>query len=283
MGVIFESIHGAKQIVKILSPAKINFGLWVKRKREDGYHDIFTIMHTIDLQDEIYIEPSYTFELFTTGPFSKNIENNIVKEAVEEFSKLTGTNFDYKIIIQKNIPVGAGLGGASSNMASVINYLNKELENPLSEEELMDFLATFSKDAPFFIKGGCAIAYGTGDKLKPINSIQKEITIIYPNVEASTKRVYDALQVEENQIELENIIELLEKYPIEDVIENHLQGVSCDIYKEIGEVVRFLESFGYKAYMSGSGSSVYVIGKLDNNIKNAILLRGWELFECKTI
>ncbi len=268
----------------ILAPAKVNFGLWVKGKRADGYHDIFSILHTIDLYDKIYIEPHYTLEVLSIGPFSKSIENNIVYDAVISFSNLVGKSFDYKIVIEKNIPVGAGLGGASSDLAAVVKYLNEQLENPLTYEELSSFLSQFSKDAPFFLKGGCALVYGTGDKIKDLEPISKELTIVYPNLEASTKRVYSAfVKNEEENISLESVLKLLEENDIENIIENELQETALDIYKEIGEVIRFLESLGYKPYMSGSGSSVYVFSKLDDIIKNALTSRGWYVYECKTI
>ncbi len=270
-------------MIRILAPAKVNFGLWVNKKREDGYHEIFSIMHAIDLYDEIYIEPSHTLEIYTVGPFSKSIETNIVQEAVEEFAKLTDESFDYKITIQKNIPVGAGLGGASSDLASVINYLNTTLKTPLSYDELVEFLMRFSKDAPFFLKGGCVIAYGLGEKIHSISHMQREVTIVYPNVESSTKKVYQAFKSQENDIKLEDILRLLEEKPLEEIIENHLQETAIDIYKEIGEVMRFLQSFGYKPYMSGSGSSVYIFGHIENTLKNAILTRGWYIYECNTI
>ncbi len=271
-------------IVVLYAPAKVNFGLWVKGKREDGYHDIYSILHTVDLYDTIYIEPHYTLEVLTVGPFSKSVENNIVYDAVLAFANLIGKNFDYKITIEKNIPVGAGLGGASSDLACVIKYLNQELENPLSDEELSAFLSSFSKDAPFFLKGGCALVYGAGDKIKALEPISKELTIVYPNVEASTKRVYSAfVKKEEEDITLDSVLKLLEESDIENIIQNHLQETAMDIYKEIGEVIRFLENFGYRPYMSGSGSSVYVFNRLDEMIKRAIVSRGWYIYECKTI
>ncbi len=271
-------------VVVLFAPAKVNFGLWVKGKRADGYHDIFSILHTIDLYDRIYIEPHYTLEVLSVGAFSKSIENNIVYDAVLAFSNLTGKTFDYKITIEKNIPVGAGLGGASSDLAFVIKYLNQELDNPLKDEELSAFLSSFSKDAPFFLKGGCALVYGAGDKIMDLEPISKELTIVYPNVEASTKRVYSAfVKRDDTDISLESVLKLLEESDIENIIENHLQEAALDIYKEIGEVMRFLESFGYKPYMSGSGSSVYVFDRLDDNVKRAIVSRGWYLYECKTI
>jgi 4-diphosphocytidyl-2-C-methyl-D-erythritol kinase len=268
----------------ILAPAKVNFGLWVKGKRTDGYHDIFSIIHTIDLYDRIYIEPHYTLEVLSVGPFSKNLKDNIVYEGVLAFSRLTGKNFDYKIVIEKNIPVGAGLGGASSDLAAVISYLNEELENPMEEQELAEFLSSFSKDAPFFLKGGCALVYGTGDQVKVLEPISREITIVYPNVEASTSKVYGAFTKQtEEVLSLEDILRLLEENDIENIIENHLQETAIEIYKEIGELIRFLESVGYKPYMSGSGSSVYVFGKLSDKIKMALESRGWYVYECKTI
>jgi len=280
--VYYQDLDAALKV--LLAPAKVNFGLWVKGRRTDGYHDIFSVLHTVDLYDKIYIEPHYTLEVTTVGPFSKSVEENIVYNGVLAFSKLTGKDFDYKITVEKHIPVGAGLGGASSDLAAVIKFLNEELDKPLSDEELSEFLSSFSKDAPFFLKGGCAVVYGTGDQIKSLKPMSKELSIVYPSVEASTSRVYSAfVKKEEQDLSLEDVLRLLEENDMESIIENHLQQTAIDIYKEIGEVFRFLEDAGYKPYMSGSGSSVYVFGRFNDIVKNALESRGWYVYECKTI
>ncbi len=274
---------------KISSYGKINLGLWVVGKRPDGYHDIYTVMHTISLKDEITIKPSSFLKVKSSSSLVPENEENIVYKAVKLFEEYTGIPQNYEITIYKNIPVGAGLGGGSSNAAAVLKKLNQLSGNVLEEKELYELAEKIGADVPFFIKGGMAIAEGKGEKLKHFEKpLKKEIFIIYPNIQVSTERIYklinEKLLTKEDKI---NIIDsLLAEYDIDKYLqslENTLGEVAKELYPEIGEVINTLNYLGYKGHVSGSGSSVYSFGSPSEEVKKACELRGWKLFKTELI
>ncbi len=270
---------------KLFSPAKINLGLWILRKRPDNYHDIFTIFHTIDFGDYIYIKKSPILKIRTSNPNIPEDKENIVYKAIKKFEEFTGISPTYDIFIEKNIPVGSGLGGGSSNAAVILKFLNEEYNYPLTEEDLFKLASTIGADVSFFLKGGMAIGEGIGDKLKFLNkSLNKDIFIIYPNEEVSTSRVYRAVR--------EDILTKYEDIPIINIpieedeswlsyIENKLGNVASEIYPVIKEVLNTLDFLGYKGYISGSGSAVYCFGKASDKLRMVCKAKGWKLIETR--
>ncbi len=272
---------------KISAYGKINLGLWVLGRRPDGYHNIYTVMHTISLKDEITIKPSSFLKVKTTSSLVPENEENIVYKAVKLFEEYTGIPQNYEITIYKNIPVGAGLGGGSSDAAAVLKEINRLSENKLTEEELLKLAEQIGADVPFLIKGGMAVAQGKGEKLRYMDkTLQKGIFIIYPNIQVSTERVYksisEKLLTKEEKI---NIIDsLLAEYDFDKYIEsmeNILGDVSVDLYPEIGEVLNTLSYLGYKGHVTGSGSGIYSFGSPSEEIRKVCKLRGWKLFEAE--
>ena len=269
--------------VKILSPAKINIGLWITGKRPDGYHEIFTLFHTIDLNDYIHIEPYHKLSVSSTSPKVPENKENIVYKALKKFEEWTGIQTNYRILIEKNIPVGAGLGGGSSNAAAVLKKINELEGNPLSEEELMKLGSTLGADIPFFIKGGFAKAEGIGDKLIFLEKrFKNELFIIYPNIEVSTKEIYSMVT--------ENILTKKEEIPIidgllEDLdnlidnIENTLGELAQEKYPVVKEVMNTLKYLGYRPNISGSGSSVYAFGSPTEEIERICKVKNWKLIK----
>jgi 4-diphosphocytidyl-2-C-methyl-D-erythritol kinase len=274
---------------RISSYGKINLGLWVLGKRFDNYHEIYTLMHTISLKDEITIKPSSFLKVKSTSPLIPEDEGNIVYKAVKLYEEYTRTPQNYEIFIQKNIPVGAGLGGGSSNAAAVLKAINELSENPIPEEELYKIAEQVGADVPFFIKGGMAIARGKGEKLKHFKEpLKKKGFVIYPNIQVSTERIYslinEKLLTKEDKI---NIIDsLLAEYEIDkylESLENTLGEVAKELYPEIAEVVNTLSYLGYKGYISGSGSSVFSFGSPSEELKKGCELRNWKIFEVELI
>lgn len=272
------------------SYGKVNIGLWITGKRTDGYHDLFTFMHTIDLNDRIYIKKSYTSRVDTSlnDPSLVN-ENNLVYRAIKEFENLTGKKGNFSVFIEKNIPLGSGLGGGSSNAAAVLNFLNEHFGYPLSKEDMLGIAKKVGADVPFFLDGGFALAQGIGDILTPIDKrYNLEIFIVYPNIKSETKLIYSKVDSEIlTQKEKLNIIFNLQKeYGLErllEVAENSLGDIAKKIYPQIGEVIRFLEYQGYRAHVSGSGSSVYCFGKPSKSIVDGCKVRNWKLIKTKLI
>ena len=173
------------------SPCKINLFLDIKSKREDGYHLIESLFHTIDLFDIIKIEEDKEFKISTSGKYKLNDnEENIVSKIFYYFKNEMNLKKNYKINIEKNIPTGAGLGGGSSNAATIINFFLEEL-NIKPDNRLIESFSKFGADIPFFINGGLSWVSGIGEKIFLYNfTLPYKIILIYPNIIVSTKLAY---------------------------------------------------------------------------------------------
>ncbi|WP_028950805.1 4-(cytidine 5'-diphospho)-2-C-methyl-D-erythritol kinase [Sulfurihydrogenibium subterraneum] len=272
----------------LLSPAKVNIGLWIVGKRDDGYHNISSFFHTVDLYDRIFIKPSHnlTVKCSLLDPDLQE-EKNIVYKTVVLFEKITGINQNWEIFIEKNIPVGGGLGGGSSNAAVVLQFLNTYYGNPLSEKDLFDLAVKIGADVPFFLKGGFALAEGVGEKLTFFDQrLNDELFLIYPNVKSNTGEVYS--KVDKNMLtnkdDLNIILNLISEYgtkKIFEVAENKLGDVAKTLYPEIEEVYKFLEYLGYKPFITGSGSTVYCVGSPLQEVETACKVRNWKLIKTR--
>jgi len=249
------------------SPAKINLSLWIKGKREDGYHDIVTVMHTISLYDTLFFLPSDRFELTIEGSESLPLnKSNLIVRAAQVFKEATGIKPQVKIKLEKVIPVGAGLGGGSSNAAATLKGLNSIYGNPLSEEELTQLAAMLGSDVPFFIRGGLAIAYGRGESLKHYPPASFRLLLVYPGFPCSTREVYQKLPPIKREISVEEaerrVISPLitgKLKEVEEVMENDLEKSQAGCVSRVNEVKEVLKSCGLKPLMSGSGSSVFAL------------------------
>lgn len=246
--------------MKILSPAKINLFLHVSGKRPDGYHDIVSLMCRVSLYDIIYFDfgGGITSVTCTDPEIPCDERNHALKAAYLFFGKF-GKNEEVRIHIEKNIPAGAGLGGGSSNAASVLSVLNTRFGNPFSAEEIMAMGLEIGADVPFFLFKKPALATGIGEKLKeyPLK-LPYKILIVYPGFEVLTGNVYKNLN-----LRLTNCKKKLRKFDsIQEfdakLLCNDLESVAASIYPGIKEVKEAIFKQGAAGVlMSGSGSSVF--------------------------
>lgn len=266
--------------MRVLSPAKVNLGLWLLGKRSDGYHEIFTVYHSVSLFDEIFIKEG-PLRVQTSNSIPQ--EENLVYKALKVMERYLGKELELSIYIQKNIPQGAGLGGGSSNCAVVLKTVNKILGEPLSMEELQEIAKKISSDAVFFLYGGTAVGRGRGDIVQPIDHLNLKITILYPNIAVSTSQVYNAVRDTSltHEIDDDKIIRSLVEGNFE-VMENRLGEIAMEIFPEMKEAYRFLKYLGYRPMVSGSGSCIFYIGEASQEVKRGVALRGWRLYEVKS-
>ena len=255
--------------MRLLSPAKINLFLYVTGKRADGYHTVRTLMCGIGLNDEITLS-------FGKGETTCDCNHpdvpsgtaNIAQRAAELFLTITGKKDDSRhesvaISIKKRIPVGAGLGGGSSNAASVLLGLNRHYGYPLSKETLLSIGASLGADVSFFIYGGPALAGGIGDILEPAPDIPPfRVVIVYPGVVVSTESVYKNLNLGLTNHEKENKKILFNENTFDPVasLHNDLEAAAMMLCPDIGSAREALKAAGAEGVlMSGSGSSVFGI------------------------
>ncbi len=250
--------------------AKINIGLNIISRRQDGYHNIETIFQQIDLFDQIKVARTGNSEIIVQSDNLNlmTIEDNICYRAVKLMQKVVGINDGVNIQINKRIPIGAGLGGGSSDAAAVLNCLQQLWQIELSKEQLLEIAQQLGADVTFFLYGGTAFASGIGEKLRPITlPFNFYGVLIYPNIEISSTWAYKSynfsLTKTKKSIKLLHIF--LNCLPVSDfknVLSNDLEEVVFQHYPKLYEIKQQLYRQGaFFASMSGSGSTVYGLFK----------------------
>ncbi len=176
------------------SPAKINLGLWVGRKRADGFHDIVTIIAPVELADTIAISRTRTgIEVSCDSAEVPSGPGNLAHKAAAAFMQAARVNAGCRIRIRKRIPVGGGLGGGSSNAATVLAGLNRLFGRPLSPRRLRLIAASLGSDVPAFLVSGPCIARGRGEKLRRIRLPRLEVLLCFPGFPVATAWAYAEL------------------------------------------------------------------------------------------
>ncbi len=264
--------------MKVKSYAKVNLGLWVLGKRPDGYHEIFTIFHEIDLHDDIEIsEGPPKVETF---PVKIPQEENLVWKGLKLMENMIGKKLEFSVKIRKRIPLGGGLGGGSSNLAYTLKAVNELLNEPLSEGELKKLVSNISSDGPFFLLGGTAVGRGRGEILEPLEHLSLKLTLVVPKVTVSTGKVYSSLKESDfsNPPPLEDLLDSIVRGG--DLLENRLGDVACRLYPQVGEVVEFLKEMGKKPLVSGTGASVFFLGEAQKELIEGATQKGWKVIKC---
>jgi 4-diphosphocytidyl-2-C-methyl-D-erythritol kinase len=247
-------------MLKKLSPAKVNLHLRVLRKREDGYHDIATLMQPISLYDEMIFCPAENgITIQCPGSSVPENENNIVFRAAAALFSQASCSSGIHITIHKRIPVAAGLGGGSSNAATALTTINDLMGIHYTRENLMKIGANIGADIPFFILGKSAWAFGIGDQLHTVDYIPLLwFVLINPGFEISTKMIYENFNLRLTKQAVKYKCPAL--YTIEDLIKglyNDLEKVTLGLHPELQHIENHLIQNGaLGALMSGSGPTV---------------------------
>ena len=248
--------------ISLLSPAKVNLTLEVLGKRPDGYHEIRSIMQPVDLFDEIKIEVLNGNGIGIETKVHKipTGKDNLAWKAADIFLKESGLRAMVKILIKKTIPTGAGLGGGSSNAASVLVGLQR-ITKKLSRNDLMDISPKIGADVAFFISCRSAIAEGTGEKITMIRDLPLfHYILVNPGFEVSTRDIYKQWDKFQTGVKIPgNVTETITllmngEFPLR----NDLEKAAIDLYPEIKTLKELLLSLGIKAVsMTGSGPTVF--------------------------
>ena len=253
------------------TPSKINLGLHIHKKREDGFHELETILQMVTWFDELQLEGTCEkVELFCDTPEIPNDETNLVVKAARLLQKhFPGRCAGVNITLKKSIPSGAGLGGGSGNAAGVLLALNHLWDLKISRENLIALSGELGSDVPFFLISPCAIGTGKGEILEPIkNPINLYVLMIYPNLPLSTPWVYGNLKLKltkhKNNISiLTNFLMRSDFAQLGAGLYNDLEPIVFKRYPEILEIKNeLLRSGAGGALLSGSGSTVF--GIFDN-------------------
>ena len=248
--------------IALNSRAKVNIGLLVLNRREDGYHNLYTIFQELDYHDTITLTKTKSgFELSSDDEHFPVDRSNTCSKAYEailgQFPNIGGV----KIYVEKHIPQGAGLGGGSSNGATVLKGLNDLYGLELSADKLSKLAMKIGADVPFFIRGGTQLGEGIGEILTPIN-VQLDFTflLVIPPVFISTEWAYNELKnVLEDRVEKANFPDLFKRDEIPfELFQNDFERIVIPAHPEIGEIKdSLLNNRARYASLSGSGSTVF--------------------------
>lgn len=264
--------------IKLKAYAKINLGLDVLRKREDGYHEVRMIMQTIRLFDRITMTKTRKNDIYlqTNLSFLPTDERNLVYRAVKMMKEEFDIQEGIRIELNKKIPVCAGIAGGSTDAAAALVGMNRLFQLKLSEKQLMEYGVKLGADVPYCIMRGTALSEGIGEKLSRVAPIPGcYILIAKPNLNVSTKFVYENLNLPalKSHPDIDLLLRALEEgdlYTLASNLGNVLETVTMERYPVIEQVKQSMLAKGaIGALMSGSGPTVFGIFDSEAKIKNA--------------
>lgn len=276
-------------MIALQAHAKINWFLRVLGRRDDGYHDIETLMQGIGLYDELYIEPAK--ELTLASDMRIPHQKNLVYKAAIALTKHVGIREGARIRLVKNIPSAAGLGGGSSDAASTLRGLSELWGLELSQTELLELAAGLGSDVPFFIGAPCAVATGRGERLSPIDMRGgARLLLVKPSFGISSAVAYGGIKSYSSSTgELAPIVAAIEAADgaaMSRLLGNDLETPAITANAEIAELKAALISAGAVfSAMSGSGSTVFGVFEHEDALKKArgVLSARKGLWICATV
>ena len=252
--------------IELKALAKINLGLDVLGRRENGYHDVRMVMQSIYLYDEVKIEKTESPEITVVSnlTFLPKGDGNIAYKAAQMLKEEFQIDAGIKITLNKHIPVAAGLAGGSSNAAAVLFGMNRMFRLGLSQDELMERGVKLGADVPYCIMRGTVLAEGIGEQMSVLPAMPKcTVLIAKPSVSVSTKTVYEALDAKEieEHPDIDGIIEGLRTHSLRQVaacMGNVLEDVTIPMHPVIDKIKQEMKAAGaLGAMMSGSGPTVF--------------------------
>ena len=261
------------------APAKLNLFLHIIGKRKDGYHLLQTVFHFIELTDKIdfTITESGLIKRSKNSPVIEE-KNDLVIKAANKIKEISGSKLGVDISVEKNIPIGAGLGGGSSDAATTLVALNELWRVGLSTEDLTKIGLSLGADIPFFILGSAAWAEGIGEKLAPIDLDECFYLIIYPDCSISTKSIFTASDLTRNtpRITIRDFHEGRVKNDCESYVRKH--------YSNVAEALDWLGNYGVSK-LTGTGACLFAefIDKKKANEVKSKLPKKWQGFVVKGI
>lgn len=269
---------GSNNDISLKALAKINLGLDVVRRREDGYHEVRMIMQTIQLYDRLDIKRTQEpgIQIQTNLSFLPVNENNLIYKAakllMDEFSITDGVS----VKLDKRIPVAAGMAGGSTDAAAMLIGVNRLFSLGLTKRQLMERGVQIGADVPYCIMRGTALAEGIGEALSPLPPMVKcPVLIAKPSISVSTKFVYQNLKLDDTTIhpDIDRLIDDIKAKNLHDIaahMGNVLETVTIPNYPVIDEIKKHMLSNGaVGAMMSGSGPTVFALFDDEDTAKKA--------------
>lgn len=286
--------------VSTLAPAKVNWTLEVLGRRPDGYHEVRTVLQTVDLCDWVKVSPASSLELAVTGPGGEAVlaelptGENLAYRAAALLRDHTGeSTLAARIALEKAVPVGAGLGGGSSDAAATLRALDRLWGLALPPVELARLGAQLGSDVPFFLSGGTALARGRGDEIETLPDIpERRLLLVVPRRRraAKTGAMYAALRPEhfssgEASERLASVIGNGSP-PADDDLCNAFGAVAAEVLPESAVAAGLCRDLGLRRHLAGSGPAQFVLLQPDvdaASLREAASAAGLDVFEARTM
>ena len=246
------------------SPAKLNLFLHINAQRADGYHDLQSVFQLIDLCDVMHFDTSQSM-LSVNSIKNVNDQQNICLKAAQLLQKHTNHMGGCHIQIEKNIPIGGGLGGGSSNAATTLLALNSLWQTGLNLDELAQLGLQLGADVPVFILGKNAWAEGVGERLTPVNLAQTDYIVLKPDCFISTKHLFSQEALTRDTPEI--TFTTYQQYPTQ--CGNNFEALAKKLYPQVAKAFAYLNQFG-QARLTGTGSCVFVAVQPEQDIKHIL-------------
>ena len=244
----------------VRSFAKINLGLEVIRKRPDNYHDLRTLFQSVDLYDILEFAPNTHGKIILQGNHSGLPwdERNLIYQAAVLLKERFRVSSGIEIHVTKNIPVGGGLGGGSSNAAMTLLYLNEIWDLKRNKEELVEIGSTLGADVPYFFEGGLCVGLGKGDELTRAKDLAPfSCVLVFPEQSIITASVYKRLSLLTSEDKDSKIIKFLNNLEYGS-LENSLEETVFLLHPQLRDIKRLFYKLGSElSLVSGSGSTVF--------------------------
>ena len=265
--------------ITLPSPAKLNLFLHILDRREDGYHNLQTLFQILDIGDQLSFSVNKQPEINIISDI-KNIkpQDNLVFKAAYALKQATDCQWGCDIQLDKKIPMGAGLGGGSSNAATALVGLNHLWQCNLSLDQLAKIGGKLGADIPVFIKGYTAFAEGIGDKLTPISLDEFYYLVVTPKINIPTEQIFCHSELTRNAPAIK--IRALS----EELYRNDCQSVVETLYPPVKQVLDWLQRYG-NPLMTGTGASVYCRFDSEQEAKQAqkTVPTSWNSFVAKGV
>lgn len=274
--------------LQIPAPAKINLFLHVVGQRQDGYHLLQSVFQLINLSDSISLSRREDKVIRRQNSVSDIPEQrDLVVQAAKLLQTHCKVSLGVDIVVEKHIPMGAGLGGGSSDAASTLLGLNHLWDLGLSTEELGRIGLSLGADVPFFVRGTNAFVEGIGDIIHPISLPKKEFLLVYPGVNIPTKEIFTDSNLTRNHSPI-TITDFEDNYLINrSIFTNDLQEVAIRKFVEVKNAIEWLERYvpDSQPIMTGSGSSVFCEIPSTLNIHDCLSLlpKNWRGFQIQSL
>ncbi|HRO77301.1 MULTISPECIES: 4-(cytidine 5'-diphospho)-2-C-methyl-D-erythritol kinase [Acinetobacter] len=252
-------------MIRVPSPAKLNLFLHITGRRDNGYHELQTIFQLIDLYDWLEFEVNDTQSIQIQGLNSVNLEQNLIYKATQILKPYAKQATGLNIKIEKHIPMGAGLGGGSSNAATTLIVVNQLWQCGLDTQKLAELGLQLGADVPIFVHGRNAWAEGIGEQLTFIDLAPKQYIVLKPDCFISTQLLFSQKTLTRNTKPTKFC-----GYQIKPSdFGNNFEPVARNLYPEVDEAMRYLDQFG-QAKLTGTGACVFTEVTAEMNVDDIL-------------